>query len=226
MSYVIQTHGIGAVAHQKPLIKEVSVNIDRGGIHMILGANGAGKSSLLRCLHGLTPITSGSITPPPNTIKQGMVFQKPVFLNASVQANLLIAVPKTNKEPDGSIANVLKQVGLHHRQKQMARTLSGGEQQKLALARALLTQPELLLLDEPTANLDVHAAPEFETLLMSVAEQGCTLLMTSHSIRQAKRLADTVIFMHDGQVLEHTHATHFFNEPQSLHAQRFLLLAD
>ena len=223
-NHLLELRSIGTQVNNKALIRNISFTLPRGGIHVILGANGAGKSTLLRCIHGLTPVHEGQITPQPGSLRQSMVFQKPVFLRTSVEKNLKIAT--TDPLDPSSINRHLQQVGLAHKGKQAAQTLSGGEQQKLALARALLGKPELLLLDEPTANLDVHAAPEFESLLMQVAADGCTLLMTSHSLRQAKRLADTIIFMHEGEVLEHSPALSFFDQPTSLRAQRFLLLAD
>ncbi len=224
---LLRLSGISARSGAASLISGVSLSIPEGGIHVILGANGAGKSSLLRTIHGLTTPSAGTIEWSSPTLRQAMVFQKAVFLRSTVQHNLDIAMPAdATRQTQHAIRDVLDRVGLTGKAQQAALTLSGGEQQKLALARALLRQPDLLLLDEPTANLDIQAAPEFESLLLDVAQQGCTVLMTSHSLRQARRIASSIIFMHEGCVLEHEPAQAFFEGPATPQAQWFLTVSD
>jgi tungstate transport system ATP-binding protein len=157
-------------------------------------------------------------------IEQAMVFQKPVFLKDTVAANLALALCANNAGQTASaqIAERLTQVGLAGAENRMARSLSGGEQQRLALARALLRSPSLLLLDEPTSNLDTAATQAFETVLLNTLRLGCTLLMSTHSLSQAKRLAQHILFMDKGSIVETSaQPARFFQQPVSSQARDF-----
>jgi tungstate transport system ATP-binding protein len=197
---------------------------------VILGPNGAGKSVLMRLLHGLLAPTSGSIrwgrlAPAQARRRQGMVFQRPVMLRRSALANLrhTLAVRKTPRSQRGELAaNALAMAGLETHARQPARTLSGGEQQRLAIARAWMLAPEVLLLDEPTANLDPTATAGIERLVEEVKAQGTRIIMTTHDIGQARRLGTEVLFLHQGRLLEHSAARAFFAGPATEAAARFI----
>jgi tungstate transport system ATP-binding protein len=195
---------------------------------VVLGPNGAGKSVLLRALHGLIAPTSGTIDwggrkgrPP----RQAMVFQRPVMLRRSAFANISYALAVSGvAEPQRSqvASSALARVGLSDIAYRPARVLSGGEQQRLALARAWSLKPEILFLDEPTASLDPGAAAEVERVIASIAAEGTRIVMTTHNLGQARRLADEIVFMHAGRVTEQSDADRFFDQPDSSEARSFL----
>lgn len=207
------------------LLSDISVQSHTSGVTMVMGANGAGKSLFLRCLHRLLPVSSGSIRLQGKSVndpilKQAMVFQKPTLLRRSVLQNLEFAAPDGTHQSE--IERLLARVNLLGCKSQPARLLSGGEQQRLTLARALLIQPELLLLDESTASLDPASVVIFEEIIREAEREGVKSIFVSHDIGQAKRLASDVIFLHKGRVVEHTEATEFFNAPRSREAQAYL----
>ena len=223
----------------KTLINDVSFILDTHAITAIMGSNGAGKSLLLRLLHGLIKPSGGTITwagTPLNRAvqeRQAMVFQKPVLLRRSVAANIDFAIQlsiRTHKKRGvthhadikSQRQAILESAGLAHLSKQPARLLSGGEQQRVALARALVSQPAVLFLDEATASLDPVSMARIEEVVKAVHAQGTKIIMITHDIGQAKRLADDVVFMHDGQLLEHTPSTTFFNQPNTERANAYL----
>ena len=195
----------------------------------VLGANGAGKSLLLRCLHGLQQVGERQILWP-RALRQAMVFQRPVLLRRSVRGNLAWALAAAGQagrpagEPDAPerIQSMLEQLALSDLADRPARVLSGGEQQRLALARAWLLQPELLLLDEPCASVDPGSLALIESCLRSMAGSGIRLVMSTHLLGQARRLSDQVIFLHEGRLTEVTPADEFFQQPRSPEARRFL----
>lgn len=209
----------------------VKDNSNGTGITMVMGPNGAGKSLLLRTLAGLVTPDAGTVqwngdTPSRKLAHRlGFVFQKPVLLRRSVIANLLHALKATGitrLERGARAQMALDQAGLSHLAKAPARVLSGGEQQRLALARALAAKPELLMLDEPTASLDPASTAAIEALVLDAAASGTRILFVSHDIGQARRLADDVLFLHDGRVTEQTSAQTFFDTPASNQARDFL----
>ena len=213
---------------QKLLLSDFNLSITNSGITVVLGPNGAGKSLLLRLLHGLLKPDSGTIRWNNRMLdlaarqKQAMVFQKPVLLRRSVAANIDFVLKHCASNPHKSCQQILEEADLYSQRSQPARLLSGGEQQRLALARALATSPEVLFLDEATASLDPAATAQIESRLCESRDQGVKLILVTHDIGQAHRLASDVIFMHRGQLLEHTDAETFFNQPQSLQAQAYL----
>lgn len=193
------------------------------GCTVILGPNGAGKSQLIRLLHGLVPPTSGTIdwngkAPREVTARQSMVFQRPVLLRRSVAANLDFALRARGLPLERRDA-LLEHVGLAHKARQPARLLSGGEAQRLALARALATDPEVLFLDEPTASLDPASVNRIEQIVHQAVAKGTRVLFVTHDIGQARRIADDVLFLHGGRVLEHAPVTRFFPRPQTAAAR-------
>ena len=214
----------------KRLIDHVSFTVHAGPSLIILGPNGAGKSLLLRLCHGLLSPSEGTIEwtetdPIRARDQQAMVFQRPVLLRRSVAANArfglrLRRVPRRKRQ--AVVAEALRQGGLTHVANRSARVLSGGEQQRLALVRAWTLQPQVLFLDEPTAHLDPTATRAVETLLEQFHTAGTKLIMTTHDLGQARRLADEVIFLHRGRLLEHSPADAFFAQPRSAEAAAFL----
>ena len=202
------------------IIKPVSLEIGAGPSTVILGANGAGKSVLMRLMHGLLHPSTGKVTwSSPG--RQAMVFQRPVMLRRSALANVAYALKLAGQ--DESLAmEALKEVGLAHLAHRPARVLSWGEQQRLALARAWALHPEVLFLDEPTASLDPSATREIESVIRAFDAAGTKIVMATHNFGQARRLADEVIYLHQGRVLERAPADRFFAEPVTAEAAAFV----
>jgi tungstate transport system ATP-binding protein len=212
------------------IIDEVSLTLEGGSRTVILGPNGAGKSVLLRLCHGLLAPTSGRITwsAPDRTAgvrRQAMVFQRPVMLRRSALANVAYGLKVAGvgaAERDARARAALERVGLTHLADRPARVLSGGEQQRLALARAWALNPEVLFLDEPTANLDPHATHEIESAIAAIHSGGTKIVMVTHNLGQARRLADEVVFLHNGRIAARASAIGFFTEPGCPEAAAFL----
>ena len=217
-------------ADDKAIIEDVSFSIDDPGLTVLLGPNGAGKSSLLKLCHGLLPPSSGSIRwgdvdARTARQKQAMVFQRPVLLRRSAAENIDHALKLRGASAPkraGVIEESLEWAGLSHVADTPARKLSGGEQQSLTIARAWALNPEVLLLDEPTANLDPSATRRVEDLIRSFAATGRKIVMATHNIAQARRLADEVLFMNRGHLLEHAPAERFMGGPSNPLAARFI----
>ena len=211
-----------------PVLSGIDLLLAAGGRTVLLGPNGAGKSTLLRVLHGLIPPSAGSITWGEATTRppgQAMVFQRPVMLRRSAGENVRYALDLAGvhgAEADARIAEALDEVGLRALAARPARVLSGGEQQKLAFARVWALRPEILFLDEPTASLDPAAARSVEKIIADIHRRGTTIVMTTHNLVQAKRLADDVLFLHAGRITERTPAREFFTTPRSPEAAAFL----
>ena len=208
------------------VIRDVSFTIERGSRTIVLGANGAGKSVLLRLLHGLLPPSGGEIkwSRRDAKFKQAMVFQRPVMLRRTARENIEFALHIAGRVNDISSAAsaALASVGLAHLADRPARLCSGGEQQRVALARAWALAPEALFLDEPTASLDPTATKAIEEVIAAINKTGTTIIMTTHDIGQAKRIADRVLFLHRGRLVEDAPAESFFAAPASLEAAAFI----
>jgi tungstate transport system ATP-binding protein len=212
------------------IIDGISLTLQRGARTVILGPNGAGKSVLLRLCHGLLRPTSGSISwyapeIPGGPRRQAMVFQRPVMLRRSALGNVtyalrLAGVPSFEREPRAMEA--LRKVGLEAIGNSSARVLSGGEQQRLALARVWALHPEILFLDEPTASLDPGSTHEVERVIAALHAAGTKIVMVTHNLGQAHRLGDEILFLHQGRLMERTPAGRFFKRPASAEAVRFL----
>lgn len=204
----------------------LNLDLSPSGCTMIMGHNGSGKSMLLKLLHGLMEPSSGSISwagqkPRDVTQRQALVFQKPVLLRRSVAANMDFVLRARGKNA-ARRDEFLEHVGLAHKANQPARLLSGGEAQRLALARALATDPEVLFLDEPTASLDPASVLAIEHIVSTARNSGVRIIFVTHDIGQAKRMADDVVFLHRGQVIQHSPAHEFFSEPRHQAAQDYL----
>ena len=211
------------------LIKDMTCAFDAGPRTAIIGPNGAGKSLLLRLCHGLLKASTGTITwragEDEVRAAQAMVFQRPVMLRRTAAANVDYALRLRNlpkKERQNRTRDALARVGLKRLKDSPARVLSFGEQQKLALARAWALKPEVLFLDEPTASLDPAATHDVEEIIQAIHHEDTRIILTTHDLGQARRIADEVIFLHRGSLLERAPAEDFFANPTNDLAQAFL----
>jgi tungstate transport system ATP-binding protein len=213
------------------LINSVDLRLEDPCISVIMGPNGAGKSLLLRLMHGLIIPTEGAIlwaaAPINDEIRrrQAMVFQKPVLFRRTAAANITHALGLRGvgrAERSARAIQALRIGGLEHHALTPARVLSGGEQQRLCLARALSLNPEVLFLDEPTASLDPASTLAIEQLLVDAQHRGIKVIMVTHDVGQARRLANDVLFLHRGRLADHQSASTFFDEPESKVARTFL----
>lgn len=214
----------------KRLIDRVDLVLDRGPRTVVLGPNGAGKSVLLRLCHGLLRPSAGEVLfNGPEAVdgrrRHAMVFQRPVMLRRSALANvayglMLAGVPR--RERLRAAQEALERVGLLQCAAQPARVLSGGEQQRLALARAWALRPELLLLDEPTANLDPSATQAIESAIQAMHAAGAKVVLITHNLGQAHRLGDEIVFLAGGRIVEHAPVGRFLRAPASPEAAAFI----
>lgn len=213
----------------KRLVGPVGFDLSSSGIVILMGPNGAGKTTLLRAMHGVERINQGRVlwTDPTDAEphNQAFVFQTPILMRRSVQDNIayplrLDGVPMS--EARARARDAAKSVGLNVDPDTPAYTCSGGEKQKLALARALIRDPRILFLDEPCANLDGRATKEIEETLLRINRSGTRLIMSTHDIGQARRLAETVLFLHDGHLVEQSEGAAFFDGPRTSEAQAYL----
>jgi len=212
----------------RPLLSSLSFAVKSGLRTIILGPNGAGKSLTLRLAHGLLHPTEGDIRwrgGGDPRVAQAMVFQRPVLLRRSAQANIehalsLQGVGRSDRRGRAEAALVM--AGLSEVAGRPARVLSAGEQQRLALARAWAMEPQVLFLDEPTANLDPGATKSIETLIDGFHATGVKIIMTTHDLAQARRLGDEVLFFHRGRMIEQGPSEAFFDRPQTDAAKAFV----
>jgi tungstate transport system ATP-binding protein len=222
----LRAEGLGFSAGVIAILSDVSLTLEAGSPSIIVGPNGAGKSVLLRLLHGLLAPSTGRVLWAGDAARrQAMVFQRPVLLRRSVLANAvyplkLAGVAAAEREPRARAA--LEMVGLAALADRPARRLSGGEQQRLARARAAALSPEVLFLDEPCASLDPTATRAVEEIVGTLAARGTKIVMTTHDLGQARRLAGEVLFLNRGRLREQTPAAAFFNQPATPEAAAFL----
>ena len=210
----------------RALLDGVGFSVGAGGITALMGPNGAGKSLCLRLMAGLEVPSNGTVrfTPTrPDAKDLALVFQKPVLLRRSVRGNLahalaMLGVPNAATR----LAELLDLAGLTTMADRPARLLSGGEQQRLAMVRALAADPTWLLLDEPTASLDPASTLAIETLIRRAADGGATVILVTHDAHQAERLADWIVFLHQGRVVETSASGQFFRAPESREARAYL----
>ena len=209
----------------RDIIEPLTLELGAGPSTVILGANGAGKSVLMRLMHGLLAPTGGKISWSGENPRrhQAMVFQRPVMLRRSALANVAYALKLAGvAEPHRVAMAALEEVGLAHLAHRSARVLSGGEQQRLALARAWALHPEVLFLDEPTASLDPTATREIESLIRAFDAAGTKVVMATHNLGQARRVGDEVLFIHQGRLVERAPVDQFFAKPASAEAAAFI----
>lgn len=218
---------VSFVVDGKRILDDITATMDAGPRTIILGPNGAGKSVLMRICHGLLGPTQGRVKwlGPNGSRRQAMVFQRPVMLRRSALGNVVYGLKLAGvrrKERELRAHDVLEAVGLERQAHQPARLLSGGEQQKLALARAWSLGPEVLFLDEPTANLDPAATREVETIVGQIHAGGTKIVMTTHNLGQARRLGDEILFLSGGRLAERAPLDRFFTAPASADAAAFI----
>jgi tungstate transport system ATP-binding protein len=212
------------------VLDNISFKLSKGPITVILGPNGAGKTLLLKTCHGLLIPSSGRVSwreIDRALVRQGqaMVFQRSVLLKRSVAANIDYALKLrglAKKDRIEQVERCLDMTGLLALRARRARDLSGGEQQRLALARAWAVRPEILFMDEPTASIDPPATAAIEHLIRRFAKEGVKIVMTTHDLHQAKRLAEEILFLHLGKLLEHAPAESFFARPATAVAKAFI----
>jgi tungstate transport system ATP-binding protein len=211
------------------ILDGVSLEFMPGAPTVVIGPNGAGKTTLLRVAMGLVEPTGGQVTwggrAAVGPTRRAIVFQRPVMLRRSAAANVEYALTSAGvarNEWPSRIDELFNIVGLAGLGARPARRLSGGEQQRLALARALARDPEVLFLDEPTASLDPAATKAIEDVIRAVAARGIKVVMATHDLGEARRLAGDIVLMHRGRVLESTPAAEFFESPKSQEARRFI----
>jgi tungstate transport system ATP-binding protein len=217
------------IARDVTVVRDLTLSIGPGAPTVLIGPNGSGKSTLIRLAMGLIAPTSGRVTwggrGESDGRRRAMMFQRPVMLRRSAAGNLAYAlaaagVSHAAREP--AVAELLAKVGLAHVADRPARRLSGGEQQRLALARALARDPQILFLDEPTASLDPAAIKSVEDIIRAVAQTGVKIVMATHDLGQARRLAGEIVLMLRGTVHECAEAERFFTAPATPEAAAFV----
>ena len=220
---------VSFVVRDVTILDRIALRFAAGAPTVVIGPNGAGKTTLLRLAMGLIQPTAGRATwggrADASSDRRAIVFQRPVMLRRSTAANLryaLEAADVPSAERDTRVRELLALVGLADLGDRPARKLSGGEQQRLALARALAKDPQVLFLDEPTASLDPAAIKSVEDLIRDITARGIKVVMATHNLGEARRLAGDVVLMHRGRIVETSDATTFFNNPRTSEAARFV----
>jgi tungstate transport system ATP-binding protein len=222
----LRVRELGLNARGRDLLSGVSTELRTGTPSVILGPNGAGKSLFLRLCHGLLVPTSGAVEwSAPVARAHAMVLQRPVLLRRSARANIvhgLALAGLSRRERALRADEVLERFGLSAIAARPARLLSGGEQQRLAIARAFALAPQVLFLDEPTSALDPGATRAVEEMIETIAREGTKIVMATHDLGQARRLAGEILFFHGGRLREQTPAPAFFDTPKTQEAAAFL----
>ncbi|MGF6097118.1 amino acid ABC transporter ATP-binding protein [Pseudomonas sp. 18175] len=239
MSALIEFQGFNKFFGEQQVLKSIDLKVQSGEVVVILGPSGCGKSTLLRCLNGLEVAHSGSLRFAGNELLDkktdwrqvrqdiGMVFQSyHLFPHMSVLDNILLGPLKVQKrdprEAREQAEKLLERVGLADKRDAFPRQLSGGQQQRIAIVRSLCMNPQVMLFDEVTAALDPEMVKEVLEVIQGLARDGMTLLIVTHEMAFARAVADRVVFMEAGRILEHNTPEEFFTNPQTARAQQFL----
>ncbi|WP_104712947.1 amino acid ABC transporter ATP-binding protein [Helicobacter cetorum] len=239
MSVLLETRNLQKTYQNLLVLNGINFTLKKGEVAVILGPSGCGKSTFLRCLNGLEKIDGGEIifkqqkinTPTTNWSKLrqkiGMVFQNyELFPHLNVLDNILLAPLKVQKRSQDEVTiqaiELLKRVGLEHKQKAYPSELSGGQKQRVAIVRSLCTKPEVMLLDEITASLDPEMIKEVLEVVLELANEGMSMVVVTHEMKFAQKIADKIIFFDSGKIAEENTAKEFFNNPKSQRAQKFL----
>lgn len=221
--------GVHVAAGATEILRGVSLQLSAGAPTVFIGPNGSGKTTLLRAAMGLVQPTAGTISwggrSDSATTRRALVFQRPVMLRRSVAGNLHYAlatagVPRGQR--NARVVELLEMVGLQALAERPAPRLSGGERQRLALARALARHPDVLFLDEPTASLDPAATLAIEELVRTISARGVKVVLATHDLGEAARLAGDVVLLHRGEVVESGSARQLLAHPTTDVAQRFI----
>ncbi len=236
---LLEIHHLNKDFGNGPVLNDVSLDVHRGEVVVIIGSSGCGKSTLLRCINGLESIQSGEILLDGTVItgvktkwsdvrqKIGMVFQSyDLFPHMTVIDNILLgprrAQKRDKKESEAAAEKLLDRVGLLEKKNAYPRQLSGGQKQRVAIVRALIMEPEMILFDEVTAALDPEMVREVLDVMLELAHSGCTMMIVTHEMQFARTVADRIIFMDGGKILESDTPEKFFNQPKTDRARRFL----
>ena len=219
---------LSLILDERKILSSLNLSINSDDVTVIMGPNGAGKSIFLKILNGILTPSSGCVTW--NNKKQfsdtlntqAFVFQKPILLRRSVIANLDYMDSVLGYKKKISKDRLLEIVQLKKQKNQPARMLSLGEQQRLSLVRSLMLRPNLLLLDEPTANLDPASTKIIEDIILNLKMMGIKIIFVTHNILQAKRIADDIIFLNEGKMVEHLNKQEFFSNSKSIEVQNYL----
>ena len=237
--YLLEARHLCKAFEDKTVLRNVSLGVRRGEVVVVVGPSGCGKSTLLRCLNGLESVDGGEILLDGQIIsgqkknlhlirqRVGMVFQSyDLFPHMDVLGNLLLgptrALKRPSKEVEAEAMAALARVGLADRAHALPRQLSGGQKQRVALVRAMLMHPEVLLLDEITAALDPEMVREVLDVVLELARSGMTMVIVTHEMRFAEAVADRVVFLENGLVVEERAPGEFFHHPRTQRAQQFL----
>ena len=219
----------GVVISGVTILDNISLTLKTGPPTVLIGPNGSGKTTLLRAAMGLISVTRGRVTwgsrDTSLPTRRAILFQRPVMLRRSAAGNIRYALAATGMPRErrtARTAELLALVGLEALSQRPARKLSGGEQQRLALARALACDPIVLFLDEPTASLDPAATKAIEDIARNIAARGVKVVMSTHDLGQAKRLAGDIVLLHRGRLIENTPAVEFFGKPRTDEARKFI----
>lgn len=236
---IVEINNISKRFGDNQVLKGVSLSVERGQVIAIIGRSGSGKSTMLRCINGLEIINGGTIEVAGHTLTStpdklidlrkdvGMVFQSyNLFPHLTVEENVMLAPRIVKKIPDAkgreTALRVLKQVGLEHKRDAYPEQLSGGQQQRVAIARSLAMEPQVMLFDEVTSALDPELTQEVLKVMEDLAQAGMTMLLVTHEMEFARRMAHITVFMHEGKVWESGPSEAFFSQPQTPEARQFI----
>jgi tungstate transport system ATP-binding protein len=222
MDKLLNLRNVGVIRDGRTILQSDDLHIPLRGITALVGPNGAGKTTLLRLIHGLIEPSIGQCERPFAPNESALVFHYTPMLKATVREHLTLLRDTDRTIRDEAIDEALQSVGIAHLANNPAQRLSAGERQKLCFARARLQNPKLVLLDEPTANLDPNASDDVEQMITQLAKDGKAVLFASHNMAQVKRLATHLIFMQDGKILEISSPGVFFKNPQTKEGSQFL----
>ncbi len=222
MDKLLSLHNVEVIRDERTILQSGDIQIPLTGVTALIGPNGAGKTTLLRLIHGLIEPSQGQCQRPFTPEESALVFHYTPMLKATVREHLTLLRDTHRTISDQAIDEALQSVGIAHLANNPAQRLSAGERQKLCFAQARLQNPKLVLLDEPTANLDPNASDDVEQMIAELARDEKAVLFTSHNMAQVKRLASNLIFMQDGKILEISHPDVFFKNPQTKEGSQFL----
>ncbi len=222
MDKLLTLDQIKVFSDRRTIFRADHIEIPMNGMIALVGSNGAGKTTLLRLIHGLIKPASGSCLSPFEKHESALVLHYTPMLKASVREHLTLLRDTNLTVSDSAVDQALASVSLGHLANNPAQKLSAGERQKLCFARARLQNPKLVMLDEPTANLDPNASDDVEAMMMQLVKESKVVIFASHNMAQVQRLADIVLFMHDGQIFEMGSPEQFFKNPQTKEGSQFL----
>ena len=230
---VINMQGVDKVFGEFKALDSVSLQVHEGEKMVICGPSGSGKSTLIRCINGLEDIHAGDVSVAPVEVngsrdaRIGMVFQQfNLFPHLTVMQNLTLGPMRVSKlsriDAEARARACLERVQIPEQADKLPRQLSGGQQQRVAIARSLCMEPDIILFDEPTSALDPEMINEVLEVMVGLADSGITMICVTHEMGFAKRVADTMVFMEGGRIVEQSPPEKFFSAPESLRCQQFL----